>query len=1194
MNNAFSNKNNIANVIDLNLLKLDNDFARMLLFVTEICAVKDAFISLADVQGNSIKSKIGLDYLINLNDIICFQELVNGNEFLIISDLEKDPKFQSIDVNNTFKFFAGFPINIPGSLVPGTVCIFNREVKELSSIELKTLQQTISQIESLLQLNLDNQMLQETVYQKENNFDLLIKNSLEVFYQFDLEGNVIYVSKNWSSSLGYSNDDLVGSSYSKFIHPDDLDSSSEFLNKVGQKKNVVNEHAYRIRHKDGHYIWFSCKIELLENNKGTFFIGASRDITDYVESQNKLVLQKEFYEKIIKGIPSGVAVFDGDFRYIYLNPNAIVNKRLRKFIVGKNDFDYAKKTNREATFAINRTSKYEEAILKKQTIVWEEVLCDKLGQKTYHSRKISPLFHKDGTLDMLIGFGVDITESKNAQLELLKSKQLTSSVIKNVGVGILVQGPQSEIVENNDAACEMLGLTQDQLVGKTSFDKDWSVIHLDGTIFKAEDHPVPKAIKQLKPCNNIVMGVYRPVNSTLVWLLVNAIPVFDDNKELIYVICSFSDITSLKAAEDALKISIERFEYASKATSDAVWDWNIVTSSVFFGGRGTTLFGHKFENNSLMIPESLDFLHPEDRSAVIYSFEKAIKEGDTTWSCEYRYLKSDNTYAYVKDKAVILRNNNGEAFRMIGVQQDITNEKILKDELIQSEERFKGAFINSPVGMAIIDLKGNWLIVNNQMEEIFGYTGDEFKVRNFLDLTHPDDIEKDQVNLELLMTGEISILNREKKYIHKNGSIIWIHLSVAIVKNSLGDLIHFISQFVDITKKQELEKTNRLLVEENNRIKIIQLDEAKTMYRILASNMVDLVCTHSLDGRFKYVSPSIYRILGYVPEDLVGLSPDYFVHPQDVEKLQKSIVNFTAGKQDTAVEVRFRNKKGEYVWCETKANLVLEDSGDTSFHSATRDITARKTAEKKVEITMQKERELNDLKSNLVSTISHEFRTPMTTIRASAELIEMYLANQKIENQILVHKRIKTILGEIDRLVELMNTVLIISKDNLGKTGFVPVSADLKKICCDVFELYDIDQKKGRNLITSFQGNNFPVFIDVKLMEYTLINLINNAFKYSMGCEDVIFNLLSNKDFVIVEIIDFGIGIPEKDQDKLFNAFFRASNTYGVEGTGLGLYIVKVFTERNLGLIKLESKLGEGTKITLQFPKLKTTYISNN
>ncbi|MEZ7506130.1 PAS domain S-box protein [Flavobacterium sp. Arc2] len=1187
MNTAFSNKNNLANSIDLTLLGLNNDFDRMLLFVSEMCDIENAFITLAGIEGHSIKSKIGLDSLTNPIDIICFQQLVDGNEFLIVSDLPNDLKFQSIDFNNSFNFFAGFPIKVPGSLVPGTVCILHKEAKQLSSIELKTINQTIFQIESLLQLHLENQRLQDMLHQKGNNFDLLIKNSLEVFYQFDLEGNVIYVSKNWNSSIGYSNDDILGSSYNKFIHPDDLDSCSEFLNMVRQKKNEINEHAYRIRHKDGHYMWFSCKIDLLVNSKGTFFIGASRDITEYVESQNKLVQQKQFYEKIINGIPSQVTVLDNDFRYVYVNPSSIINEELRKFIVGKNDFEYAKKTNREDTFAINRTIKYEEAILTKQPTLWEEVIYNKLGEKTFHSRKIVPLFHKDGTFDVLIGFAVDITESKNAQLELLKSKQLTSNIIKNAGFGIMVQGAQSEILENNDAACQMLGLTQDQLQGKTSFDKDWRVIHLDGTDFISEDHPVPQAIKLLKPLYNIIMGVHRPMTNDLVWLLVNAIPVFGDNKELIYIICSFNDITSLKAAEDALKISVERFEHASKATSDAMWDWDLLTGKVFFGGTGPTLFGHKFEDSTLHISESIEFVHPEDIDYVAYNIEKAFGEGATTWSDEYRYLKSDNTYAWVKDKAVILRDVNGKAIRAIGAQQDITYEKKLKDELTQSEEQFKGAFVNSPVGIAIVGLKGGWLVVNNQMEEIFGYTEEEFKVRTFSDLIHPDEVEIDQANLELLTSGFISTLSREKKYIHKNGSSIWIHLSVSLIKNSCGELIHFICHFIDITIKKELGQANKLLVEENNKIKIMQLDEAKNRYRVLADNMVDLVCSHSLDGKFQYVSPSINYILGYVPEDLVGLSPDYFVHPEDLVRLQRSIVNFIAGKQDTAVEVRFINKKGLYIWCEIKANLVIEDSGANSFHSATRDITARKVAEAKVEIAMQKERELNDLKSNLVSTISHEFRTPMTTIRASAELIEIYLASQKIENKTLLEKRINTILGEIDRLVELMDTVLVISKDDLGKTNYHPIRFDLKQICFDVFELCDVNQKKGINITTSFIGDNFDVFADQKLMEYSLINLLNNAFKYSKGSVNVVFNLFELESSITVEIIDFGIGIPEEDQRKLFNTFFRASNTNGIPGTGLGLYIVKIFTERNSGLITLESKLGKGTKITLQFPKLK-------
>jgi signal transduction histidine kinase len=104
-------------------------------------------------------------------------------------------------------------------------------------------------------------------------------------------------------------------------------------------------------------------------------------------------------------------------------------------------------------------------------------------------------------------------------------------------------------------------------------------------------------------------------------------------------------------------------------------------------------------------------------------------------------------------------------------------------------------------------------------------------------------------------------------------------------------------------------------------------------------------------------------------------------------------------------------------------------------------------------------------------------------------------------------------------------------------------------------------------------------------MDYILINLLNNAYKYSLGSpKEAILKLSSNDKKVIIEINDFGIGIPAEDQAKLFNTFYRASNTDGIAGTGLGLYIVKTFTERNLGVITLNSTLGEGTTVTLEFP----------
>jgi signal transduction histidine kinase len=164
-----------------------------------------------------------------------------------------------------------------------------------------------------------------------------------------------------------------------------------------------------------------------------------------------------------------------------------------------------------------------------------------------------------------------------------------------------------------------------------------------------------------------------------------------------------------------------------------------------------------------------------------------------------------------------------------------------------------------------------------------------------------------------------------------------------------------------------------------------------------------------------------------------------------------------------------------------------------------------------------------------------------------------------------------------------MDSVLTISKEDSGKTNFNPISFDLKQLCLDVVETSYSNQKDGRKVKSEIHGNHFKVFADKNLMEYSLFNLLNNAFKYSMNSGDIVLKLSKTSTNIILQIIDYGIGIPDEDQHKLFNTFFRASNTNGIQGTGLGLYIVKTFTEKNSGSIKLESKLGKGTKVSLKF-----------
>lgn len=1154
-------------------------------YLVDYLDIPNAYILISTQEFYFQITKGGYDITFIPNVFEEFNEkIVNNNNNIIVSNLNENLSLENSS-SLSISFFAGFPISISNEISIGTICFFDENHKELSTKDIKTIQFTIQNLASLIQLQLTNTNFQKAIKKSNERFDLFIENSKEIFYELESDGTVLFVSESWTDNVGHEVNEIIGKNTASLIHPDDVAKVHEFLSKLVVNQKSTQEIVYRLLHKDGHYVWHSSDVKLIERDGQFYYIGNCRDITDFIKVQQKISNQKEFYEKILDRLPIDLGVWDIHHRYMYLNQAAIKNDELREYIIGKDDFDYAKHTGRDDSFAKIRRERFLKALNSGEIVEWEDVIIGLSGEQYFHTRKFVPIFNEDGSFEMMTGYGIDITESKRINEEILRSRQLINSVIQNAAVGIIVQGPQSEFLEYNRAACEMLGLTEDQMLGKSSFDPHWKVVHLDGSEFKPEEHPVPQAIKSKLPVNNVTMGVHRPLTNDLVWLLVDAIPVLGDSNELLYVICSFNDITARKKAEDALKISNERFTYASEATSDALWDWDIINNEIFVGESYSSLFGYYFKNN--LIPGEIceSFVHPEDKELYEDSIDKAIEAGNTKWSHEYRYLKADGTYAYVSDKAIIIRDEKGNPIRMIGAMQNITEQKILNDKLLQSEERFKGAFFHSSLGMAIVNLDGYWIEVNDRLCQILGYSKEEFKKLTFYDITYYEDLEEDFANKEKLVRGEQPGFSMEKRYIHKDKSLVWVLLSVSLVRNSQGEIQHYVSQIIDISERKKMEEENRILIEENNRNKAMQLNEVKNMYRLLADNIIDLVCLHSLDSTFQYVSPSVKTLLGYNPEDLIGTLPELLVHPEDLEKFRKQSKKMLSRKGSFSEQVRLRNSSGEYFWFETNATLVIENGEPVSFQSSTRDITQRKKAEKIIEDTLIQERQLNELRTNLVSTISHEFRTPMTTIRTSAELITMYLEGLDFNFNTQVEKRVQTITKEIDRIVELMDAVLTISKDDAGKTSFNPIYCDLKEICQDVVDTSYEHLKDNRKVETYYEVENAVVFADVNLIKYSLFNVLSNAFKYSQGSsQNVKLNLFVKDNKVVIEVIDYGIGIPEEDQSKLFNTFYRASNSNGIQGTGLGLYIIKMFTKKNSGKVKLESKLGEGTKVTLKFP----------
>ena len=242
-----------------------------------------------------------------------------------------------------------------------------------------------------------------------------------------------------------------------------------------------------------------------------------------------------------------------------------------------------------------------------------------------------------------------------------------------------------------------------------------------------------------------------------------------------------------------------------------------------------------------------------------------------------------------------------------------------------------------------------------------------------------------------------------------------------------------------------------------------------------------------------------------------------------------------------------------------------------------------KENEHRLKESLDKEKELNELKSRFVSMASHEFRTPLSTIISSAAIISRYT---KEEHDINRQKHVKRIKSAVANLTGILNDFLSLSKLEEGKIDTSMQSFKIVKLCNDVSEEVQGMLKEDQRIIHSHDGDDDMVS-DQRIMKNIFFNIISNAIKYSNAGSTIICHTHMGENALDITIRDEGIGIPENEQKYLFNRFFRASNVETIQGTGLGLNIVKEYIELLQGTISFKSEQGVGTTFYLNIPNLK-------
>ncbi len=329
------------------------------------------------------------------------------------------------------------------------------------------------------------------------------------------------------------------------------------------------------------------------------------------------------------------------------------------------------------------------------------------------------------------------------------------------------------------------------------------------------------------------------------------------------------------------------------------------------------------------------------------------------------------------------------------------------------------------------------------------------------------------------------------------------------------------------------------------------------------------------DGAIRDFKPAANRsaIQLMLPEELVGKNVYDIFSAAVGQQLISSVRQAVATGGVLILEHQFSGA--------LDGEIRIVASGSDEALCIVRDITEQKQVEAGLRRALEKEQQLGEMKLRFFSMVSHEFRSPLTTILSSSELLLHYHDRMSEERRLKHHH---TIQSQVKRLTELLDDVMLLSKADGGKLEFNPAPFALEAFCDEIVEQVRINASDAHQLVYTATGDFTEAMMDMKLLRHILTNLLSNAVKYSPQGGVVRFDVSRVNGQAEFRVQDHGIGIPEEDQSQLFEVFYRASNVENLPGTGLGLAITRRAVALHQGTIHFESRVGVGTTFTVTVP----------
>jgi PAS domain S-box-containing protein len=896
-------------------------------------------------------------------------------------------------------------------------------------------------------------------------------------------------------------------------------------------------------------------------------------------------LATTFWQKALDTLNTSCILVDAqqpDYPVVEVNPvfekvtgyqrAEVIGKNLR-FLQGDDHDQPALATIREALKAgeacITRLRNYR----KDGSLFWNELY-------------ISPIFDDKGNLTHFIAIQNDVTREELYYQDLIEREQQARQFIELSSEGIWRINRQHKFLFVNHRMAAMLGYPVVDLL-QLSLD---AVLMEDNTL---PDFPADSAKRDV-----IQQDLqFRHQDGCIIWTISNIIPLFDANGQYAGALGFVLNITERKQAEMQLAESEARFKAITELTSDYAFKLSVLENGQV---QRDWITAPAMQRITGFTPEEsaarggwAALAHPDDLPHLNAILQQQLQKPQIQ-KVPHRIITRNGTIRYMEGLSLSIADDTGKVTQIIGSARDITEQMLAQQNLMESEARFRTMADYISVLIWLADSQHHCVYVNKSWLAFTGRTLEQELGSGWSETIHPDDYARITTQFQDSYSHPQPFLieYRMRRY---DGVYRWIQNEGVPRYTPDGQFAGFVGTCADVT---EIRAAKEALTREVHERTLELQQEIRRREQAEA----ELRREHDLLEKTIRMSPAAILLVNragtiiFASDRVVQLSEQSLVNTQIFdnwfitdaqgtpipnEALPVQTV-FATREAVEAYELSFQNSQGEQKTIAVSAAPLFNADGEVHEVVATvEEITLRKQWEITMQSLLAHERQLNTMKSQFISTITHEFKTPLTIIRTSCYLLRTK-QQQMLPNE--YHNRLERIEQQVTRLNTMIDDIVQLNRMNTASFQPHYEWVDLPEMLRHIADDVQLAYQRALKIKISFHDKCQRHWLDTTLTHQIFLNLISNAVKYSTQNQLVDVTGWCENQMVCVTIRDFGIGIPKAEQGYLFTDFFRASNVKTIPGTGVGLTIVRRSIEILGGQLTFVSEENQGTTFSVMFP----------